>query len=94
MSQIEKRLERWKNSKQPVPKEEIESVLDHYFSGKWEFSGKGGSHNYKIIDERLSSNTDFAFGALTIPVRGGQKILQCYLLKIIKAIEIIKEIEI
>lgn len=94
MSKIEKRVESWRTGKQPVPKEKLESVLNHYFSGCWWQSGKSGSHIFKIshpvISQMAGSNS---YGDLTIPVSGGQKVKPIYLKKLVKAIDLIKEQE-
>ncbi|MFN8361289.1 MAG: hypothetical protein U0264_15360 [Candidatus Kapaibacterium sp.] len=49
MSKVEKKLNHWKHTKDPVITDEIESVLDHYVPGKWTF------HNthYKITHPNL-----------------------------------------
>jgi hypothetical protein len=94
MSKLEKKLQKWLVSKQEVPREEIHSVLDHFFPGMWSYGGKPGSHVYKISHPKLKDNPDYGpDGDMTIPVRGGQKILHVYLKKLIKAIEIITEEE-
>ncbi|MBU0712650.1 hypothetical protein KKA87_12150 [bacterium] len=94
MSKVEKRVEKWRTGKQPVPKDSLESILNHYFSGYWSQSGKGGSHIFKIshpvIAQMVDSNSD---GDLTIPVSGGQKVKPFYLKKIVRAIDLLNQME-
>jgi len=88
MGDIEKRIEKWRSSKQPVSKKDLEPVLNYYFPG-WK-SGKGTSHLYKLYHEKLINNTDYFYGHFTIPVTGGNKVKYIYIKQLIKAIEIIE----
>jgi len=90
MSKLEKRIESWRNSKQNVTKEEIEPILDKYFSG-WIKKG-GSSHEYKLHHKKLIDIPPYGPGGhLTIPVTGGQSIKYIYIKNLLKAIDIIKE---
>lgn len=92
MSKIEKTLQKWKNSKQEVRKEEIEPVLNNYFPNMWTYGGSTGSHIYKITHPRLAGISGYGpNGEFTIPVTGGQRIKHWYIKKLLKAIEIITE---
>lgn len=94
MSKVEKRVEKWRTGKQPVPKDSLESVLNHYFPGCWSKSGKGGSHIFKISHPVIAQMADSnLYGDLTIPVSGGQKVKPIYLKKLLKAIDLLKEQE-
>ncbi len=94
MSKVEKRVEKWRTGKQPVPKDDLESVLNHYFPNYWNRSEKSGSHIFKIshpvIAQMVESNLD---GDLTIPVSGGQKVKPVYLKKLVKAIDLLNQQE-
>ncbi len=93
MSRIEKILERWSNSKQEALIDEVYKILDHYFSGNWYKTGKGGSHNIRVQSDLLKGKNDFGVdGDFTIPVKG-RLVKYYYLRNILKAIEIIEEEE-
>lgn len=88
MSRIQKRLQSWRNSKQPVPVNELYSVLDYYFPGMYR-SGKG-SHGIVIAHPRLSGHPHFApVGELTIPISGGQQVKHFYIKRLLLAIDIV-----
>lgn len=92
MSKIDKRIQKWKNSKQETRKEEIEPVLNYYFPNMWTYGAGTGSHNYKITHPKLKGIQGFGpDGDLTIPTIGGQKIKHFYLKNLVKAIEIISK---
>ncbi|MCX8055825.1 MAG: hypothetical protein N3A67_09210 [Ignavibacteria bacterium] len=92
MTKIEKKLQKWKNSKQEVRKEEIEPVLNKYFPNMWTYGSSRGSHIYKVSHPKLIGFLDYGpNGEFTIPTTGGQRIKHWYLKKLLKAIEIITE---
>jgi hypothetical protein len=96
MSRIEKRLEKWRNpnNKQEVPKDDLESVLNHFFPEMWN-SSKTGSHNYQIKHPMFKKYPDiYSYeGVLTIPTKGGQKIKHYYIKSLLQAIDLITEVE-
>ena len=94
MSKIEKKLNKWRNPafKQEVNKDEIDSILNHYFPGQWSFGDTRGSHNYKISHLILKGNQNYGpDGDYMIPVKGGQKIKHFYLKELIQIIDMIEE---
>ena len=50
MSRIEKRLEKFcnPNAKQDILRDDLNSILNHYFPGQWTFGETRGSHNYRV----------------------------------------------
>ena len=94
MSRIEKRIQKWRNPafKQNVPKEDLYSVLDYYFEGKWSYGGQRGSHIFKISHPLLKGLPEYGpDGDLTIPVSKGRTVKFFYLRKLIKVIDFITE---
>ena len=84
MSQVEKRLEKWKKTKQPVPVSEVEPVIKRFFPDVRIL--KGSSHRYMIRHPALNEDKDFApNGTLLIPVKGN-RILGIYIQQLVKAI--------
>lgn len=97
MSKIEKLLKKLCNPayKQNVRKEELESILNHFFEGQWTFGEISGSHNYRIYHPYFK-NFPEKFGPegfLTIPVSGGKFIKHFYIKVLCRFINEIKEIE-
>ncbi len=89
MADLDKRLTKWKVSKQSVPVSDFEPILNKYFSG-WDYKKRGGSHLYKIHHPKLIGLPGFGPGGnLTIPVYGGKHIKIYYIKELIKAINII-----
>ncbi len=89
MSKIEKRLESWRNGRQPIPINDLYSVLDHFFPEMYR-TGKG-SH-LVVWHPKLAEHPSFApAGEFCIPVHHGQKIKRRYIDRLLIAIEIIKE---
>lgn len=97
MSRIEKRLEKFCNpaSKQDIPREDLDSILNYYFPGLWSFGDTRGSHNFRIYHPKFKDYPEVygAEGMLTIPTSGGKKVKFFYLRMLCKAIELIKENE-
>ena len=97
MSRIEKRLEKFcnPNAKQDILRDDLNSILNHYFPGQWTFGETRGSHNYRVYHPRFKEFPDEygSEGVLTIPTTGGTKIKFFYLKKLCKAIDLIKEEE-
>lgn len=92
MPKIEKKLQKWRNSRQDVPKEELISVLNYYFPDMWTYGGKTGSHIYKISHPKLKGLLEYGLdGEFVIPVSGGQRVKHFYLKKLIKTIELVEE---
>ncbi len=92
MPNVSKKIQKWRNSKQEVRREEIESVLEHYFPGMWSFGSKTGSHVYKITHPKLKGVPGYGVdGDFSIPTTGGQRIKHWYLKKLIQAIDIVSE---
>ncbi len=84
MSKVEKRLEKWKETKQPVPVSEVEPVIKRFFPDVRILGGS--SHRYMIRHSALKEDKDFApNGTLLIPVKGN-KILGIYIQQLVKAI--------
>jgi hypothetical protein len=88
MSKIEKRLEKWKTVKQPVPKEQVITVLERLFPGNYEF--KGGSH-IVVKHPSLRGLPGFPEGRFNIAVWKGRKVKRWYLKDLIKVIEYLVE---
>jgi hypothetical protein len=95
MSRIKKRLEKFCNpdSKQDIPRDDLDSILDHYFPGLWTFGATRGSHNYRIFHPIFKQfPVEYGQeGILTIPTTGGKKVKFFYLKKLCNAIELIEE---
>ncbi len=90
MHKIEKKLQKWRNSKQDVPKEELYSVLNHFFPEMWTYGGRTGSHIFKITHPQLKGLPEYGIdGDFIVPVSGGQRVKYFYLKKLIKTIELI-----
>jgi hypothetical protein len=97
MSRIEKRLEKFCNpaSKQDIPREDLDSILNHFFPDQWSFGDTRGSHNYRVFHPKFKEfPEDYGQeGMLLIPTKHGQKIRHQYLKDLCKAIERIKEFQ-
>lgn len=95
MSRIEKRLEKFCNPKfkQEIPRDDLESILNHFFPNSWSFGDTRGSHNYRIWHEKFKEYPEKYGneGLLTIPTSGGKKIKFFYLRMLCDAIKLIKE---
>ena len=92
MGKAEKLIEIWKTSKQPASKQELETVLNHFFQGRWEYRKK---HDYRVnLPGSIKMDEYFGPGShLTIPSSGGKSIKYVYLKKLLKAIEILEEMQ-
>jgi len=79
MGSIEKKLGRWRKLKnsQTVPRNEVEAVLNRYFSDRFYFAK--GSHI--ILTDKEG---EFLF---SVPVKSGQRVKARYLKKIVEQIE-------
>jgi hypothetical protein len=84
MSKLEKKLEKWKDARQPVPVSEVDPVIKRFFPNVRIM--EGSSHRYMIAHSMLKGNQDFApNGTLLIPVKGNQ-IKGKYIQQLVKAI--------
>lgn len=84
MSKLEKKLEKWKTTKQPVPINEVEPVIKQVFPNVRIL--EGSSHRYMISHPALREDKNFApNGTLLIPVKGNQ-IKGKYIQQLVKAI--------
>ncbi|MDX2130239.1 MAG: hypothetical protein SFU91_14490 [Chloroherpetonaceae bacterium] len=89
MSKVEKTLEKWKNSNQPVPTNEVKSVLFRFFPDTK--IREGTSHRYIISHPALKQNPHFApKGTFLIPVKGN-KVKPFYIKQILIAIELYRK---
>lgn len=89
---VEKRLERWRNSRQSVPKGDLEMVLDFYFAGRWTHGPRGGgSHEYRIRHEYFGEFANCLDGMIHIPVRHGKQVRHQYLKVLLVVIDKIRE---
>ncbi|MCX8057526.1 MAG: hypothetical protein N3F03_07960 [Ignavibacteria bacterium] len=96
MSKIEKLLNKLCNPayKQNVRKEELETILNHFFKDQWTFGETSGSHNYRIYHPYFQNFPEYGpEGFMTIPVSKGQFIKHFYMKRLCKVIEIIRELE-
>ncbi|MEM4625716.1 MAG: hypothetical protein QXJ28_03070 [Candidatus Pacearchaeota archaeon] len=95
MSRIEKRLEKFcnPNYKQEIPRDDLESILNHFFPDSWSFGDTRGSHNYRIWHEKFKEYPEKygTEGMLTIPTTGGKRIKFFYMRMLCEAIKLIKE---
>jgi hypothetical protein len=93
MSKREKLLDKWRrNAPTAEPVDKVLAVIDHFFA-QAEVNWQGGSHII-IEDQRLKGIDGFdALGHFEIPVRGGQKVIGKYLERLVKAIDILAELE-
>ena len=89
MSKVDKTLEKWKNSKQPVPLSEVEAVIRRYFP---DTKIKGGtSHRFMISHPALIGVPHFApNGTFLIPVKG-RTVKPFYIKQLIEAITLLQE---
>ena len=85
MSRRDKKLEKWITAFD-WPVDEVLSILKWY--GFIKIKPVKGSH-YRFTHEKLKPNGEVV---LTIPVKGGQKVLNQYLIKIRKLIEILEDL--
>ena len=90
MGRPEKILKKWRQNRPKEAKfQEVKTVLDAYFSGKWE--KKTGSH-IVVRHESLKNVQGFGpMGEFTVVKKGGQKVKGHYLKILLKAIDIIEE---
>jgi len=88
MSNIEKVLDGWKRTRQPVPKRQVENVLEKYFPGRYRVSR--GSH-IVVRHPGLRGLPKFAEGRFTVAIWKGQKVKPVYLRDIVRAIEYLVE---
>jgi len=89
MRKYEDRIQKWRNSKQEVPVDDVEPVIRYYFPNTR--IAKGTSHKFQIQHQKLIGHPDFFHGCLTIPVKNGQKVKPFYLRKLAFAIDIVSE---
>ena len=91
---VDKILERWKTTNQNVSKEEVERVLDTYFSGCWRNALKT-SHEYQIVHPILSIHPESknTLDVFVIPVVNGKHVKRYYYKRILKLIEQIEKEE-
>lgn len=89
MSQVKKTLDRWDNNPpQSVPREKVFAILKRYFPGQYE--QKGGSHII-VQDDKLIGLPGYGpDGDFSIPVRGGQQVLGCYLKRLAKTVRLLE----
>ncbi len=87
MTQLEKKLWKWKETKPPyVEKNEVFSILKRF---GFEYREKSGSHVI-VSHPALLEREDYGkIGCFTIAIKSGRKIKYVYLKNIIEAIEII-----
>lgn len=92
MGKRDKLLERWRtNTPRDAPIDEVEGVIDYFF-GDSRAKGRRGSH-IVIRDDRLRNKGEFGpLGRIEIPVKGGQRVKGIYLERLIRAIDILKEL--
>ena len=89
MSKLEKILKKWKSSKQPVPKEEVFTVLNKFFPDGWEH--KSGSH-IVVRHHLLKQLPDYGSkGEFSIAIKSGKRIKPIYLKELLKVIEYLGE---
>ena len=87
MSKIQKKLDKWEsNTPKFEPKDSVLSVLDRYFTWRWE----GGSH-IVCYHKKLENVVNYFNGEFTVVVQGGQRVKAVYLKNIIDAIKIIED---
>jgi hypothetical protein len=90
MTKIIKTIEKWKSSKQPVPKHEVISVVERYFPDSYEY--KSGSH-IVVRHPMLKGINGFGHrGEFVIAIKGGKKVKPVYLKTLIEAIEYLEEL--
>lgn len=89
MSKIEKTIEKWKKSKQPVPKETVIAALNRYFAGKYEV--KGGSHIVVRHPELQGLPAYGAKGEFVIAIKSGQTVKPLYLKRLVAVIEYLED---
>jgi len=90
MSKIQKTIEKWKDGKQPVPKEKVIAVLEAYFPHNYEI--KGGSHIVVRHPELKGLPGYGAEGEFTVVIQGGQKVGPLYLKRLVRVIEHLQDI--
>jgi hypothetical protein len=92
MGKREKLVQKWlTNPPKDAPVDQVEAILRHYFRDK--LRTKTGSHRV-VRDERLAIYAGFEpNGQFSIAIKGGQRVLGCYLQTLARAIQIIEEIE-
>lgn len=92
MTKIEKKIEKWKGAKQPVPKDEVIAVVKRYFPDSYEY--KSGSH-ILVRHPMLKGIDGFGSrGEFVIAIKGGQKVKPVYLKTLVEAIEYLEELNV
>jgi hypothetical protein len=91
MSKILKKLEKWKNCKQPVPKGQVLAVVERYFPGNYDL--KEGSH-IVVRHPKLQGIEGYGpYGEITIVIKSGQTVMPVYLKRLVATIEYLSGID-
>jgi hypothetical protein len=89
MSIKDKRVDRWRGSKQPARINEVIAVLNKYFPDNWCWGGKGShivvSHS-ALVGEREYGQK----GQFTVCVRRGKEVVRSSFMEIIEALELLE----
>jgi hypothetical protein len=88
MSNVDRKINSWRTTKQNIPISDVKPILDVYFPDWKKF--RKGSH-YKLKHTSLVGHHTYMFGSFTLCVEGGQSVKPVYIRKLIRAIEIINE---
>lgn len=85
----DKRIDRWRGSKQPARISEVIAVLNKYFPNNWRW-GSRGSHivvwHSALIGERGYGEK----GQFTVCVRGGKEVIRSSFMEIVEVLELLE----
>lgn len=87
MAAWKKKFKRWEDASSPVDVEEVGPLLRRVFGSRLR---EGTKHQWIIDVSELVGEPGFVLPNLTIPVRGGQKVLAPYLQNIYRAAELLE----
>lgn len=92
MSKILKRLAKWKNATQPVPKESVLAILDRFLPDNYEM--KEGSRIIVRHPQLIGVGDCGSQGEFTIAVKSGRTVKPLYLKRLVEVIEYLYDIDV
>jgi len=91
MAKVDKLLEKWlNNTPKDEPKDKVLAIIERFFPSQYE--QKSGSHII-IQDDLLKNIPEYGpIGEFGVVVSGGQKVKGYYLKRLVKIINLLKEL--
>ncbi len=78
MAKWRKRFLAWETAKQPIARDEVESILHRVFGDRVTVH-EGGSHRWTVSTPELVEHAvEFQFGHFGIPLKGGREVKARY----------------